>query len=155
MLLKYVEKFDRRFIPIFSRALQRNGTALGKMLHDNAIVGDTYHCFAADPYLIRKNDYGARQIATGSRSVIDFPLFSNPLAIGEGDDRAVWSLPQDRLRFGSHQIYTFEFDRSGEAFFREQLEWCLPVKDWQKSPMGQLYKRLNVDRRAKRTPLAG
>ena len=142
MLLDYVKKFDPRFVPLFTHSVRRNMSELERLLHTDAIKGNIYHCFAENAYLIRKNDLHARAIASGARPVSDFPLFSNALLTDEPEDRSAWSLPVERLHFGNHQVYTFEFDRPGTAFFSEQLSWCLPMKDWQRSPLGHLFKSL-------------
>ncbi|WP_313326759.1 hypothetical protein [Sphingobium yanoikuyae] len=141
-LLKAVEALDSRFVPLFERGLASGTSLLEQRLGRSAFGDGEYHCLAPYKKLAGMNHHHAENVATGRAKVHHFPLFSNRLAVTEPDTSGKWPEAKGRLRLGTQQIFTFEFDVETEAFLVEQLGWCLPKPPFKASALSLLHDRL-------------
>lgn len=141
-LVAAVEALDSRFVPLFERGLAGDSSILEQRLARHAMRNGEYHCLAPYKKLPGLNHYYAERVTAGAAKVRHFPLFSNSLAVTEPNADGKWPEAKGRLRLGAQQIFTFEFDVETEAFFMEELGWCLPKPPFNASALSILHDRL-------------
>lgn len=141
-LLAAIKALDSRFVPLFERGLAGKASILEQRLARSAFGDGEYHCLAPIKKLAGMNHHHAENVAFGRAKVHHFPLFSNRLAVTEPDTSGKWPEAKGRLRLGTQQIFTFEFDVETEAFLVEQLGWCLPKPPFKASALSILHDRL-------------
>lgn len=114
-LLAAVESTNKKFLPLFRRAVERGESDLEIMLAENAMLhGDAgsavYHCMARNQYVHGHNHHGAAKVAKGKARPSQFQFFGNSLTVDEGGSGTNWIKPSARATLGQQLIYTFEFD---------------------------------------------
>jgi hypothetical protein len=110
-LLAAIESTNKKFLPLFRRAVEREESQLEILLADHAMSRDgagpaVYHCMARDQYVHGHNHHGAERVAEGKARPRDFQFYGNALTVDEEGSGTNWTKPSMRATLGQQLFYT-------------------------------------------------